>query len=319
VLGGFGLVADSVSGRWHAPDGSWADALSFTTDATFEGQFRILWVGDPNVLPMDPVELDDDVSWVLTRNGPGDVRELWRAPETSADAVIASAITVARRSETARLGRLLAPAGIRYVAVPLRNGPDGQRGEPMPEVRAALAAQLDLARLRSEPGLVVYENQSWAPARALTEREVPGGDVEPLSSAARTDLVGAVPVGDAPVPEGTALLAEAFDEGWSADGQGTALTHQRAFGWVNGFVHPDTGAVTFSHDGQGRRYALLAGELVLWVVALVWWSRGRGRARAARRAELRRERLQRAASSNDFVHEGEQVGFDDLEGFWDQG
>lgn len=318
VVGGLGFLADSVNGRWGAPDGDWADVLSFTGDATFEGQFRILWVGDPDVLPLDPVPLDDAISWSLTRNGSGDVRELWRAPTDAADDVIDRAIDVARNGNTNRIGRLLAPAGVRYVVVPLRNGPSGARGHPVPSVTAAFADQLDLARLRGEPGLVIYQNESWAPARAVTKGGVPTGAVAPLPSAVSTDLVGAEPLGDEPVPAGTALLAEAFDDGWSATGEGRELEHGAAFGWVNGWKVPAPGTVAISHDGQGRRYVLLGVELLLWIGALVWWTRGRGRARSARAARLRRERLERASRPSDFVREGEFAGYDDLDGFWDE-
>ena len=81
------------------------------------------------------------------------------------------------------------------------------------------------------------------------------------------------------MPAGTALLAEAFDSGWSATGGGRTLAHERAFGWVNGWEHPGASSVAFAHDGQGRRYALLAGELVLWLIAALWWCRGRSQAR----------------------------------------
>jgi hypothetical protein len=318
VVGGFGFVADAVGGRWGAPDGDWAEVLSFTQDATFEGQFRILWVGDSDILPLDPAELDAEVSWSLTRNGAGDARELWRAPVGDADDVIDRAIDVARVGDTTRLGRLLAPAGVRYVVVPQRNGPDGARGRRVPSVTAALAGQLDLARLRSEPGLVVYQNESWAPARALTEADVPTGAVAPLPSAATTDLTGSIPVGDAPVGKGTVLLAEANDPGWSASSGGTELTHDAAFGWVNAWTQPSRGAVAITHDGQGVRYLLLGVELLLWVAALVWWSRGRKRARAARVAKRRRERLERAPRPTDFALESELAGYDDLEGFWEE-
>jgi GT2 family glycosyltransferase len=318
VVGGLGFLADAVNGRWGAPDGDWAEVLSFTGDATFEGQFRILWVGDPDVLPLDPVEIDEEISWSLTRNGPGDARELWRAPTDSADDVIDRAIDVARHGDTARLGRLLAPAGVRYVVVPLRNGPDGARGRPVPSVTAAFAGQLDLARLPSEPGLVIYQNESWAPARATTKQDVPTGDVATLPSAASTDLTGATPLGGAPAPAGTALLAEAFDDGWSATGDGRELAHGSAFGWVSAWEHPEQGTVAISHDGQGARYLLLGAELLVWIVALVWWMRGRGRERAARVAALRQERLERAPRPSDFAIDGELAGFDDLDGFWDE-
>ncbi|MCJ7437150.1 MAG: glycosyltransferase [Acidimicrobiia bacterium] len=316
VLGGLGFLGDSVSGRWGAPDGDWASVLSFTQDRAAEGEFRILWVGDPDVLPLDPVESGAGPAWVLTRNGPGDARSLWRAPITDADRVVSRALDVAVDGNTARLGRLLAPAGVRYVAVPLRNGPDGARGEPVPAVTAALAEQLDLARLRSERGLVVYENQSWAPARAVvTGRDadaVPTGAVDPLRSAVRTDLVGAKPIGgDAPIPAGTVLLGDALAGGWRAEGPNGVLPHEAAFGYLNSWVNPRVGAVSITHDGQGLRYALLAGEAVLWLVALAWWSRGRRRDRVEHAAVVRRERTERQPRRTDLS----DLAFDD-DDFW---
>ena len=316
VFGGFGFLGDSFSGRWGAPDGDWASALSFTQDSAAEGEFRILWIGDPDVLPLDPVESGAGPAWVLTRNGPGDARSLWRAPITDADRVLSRALDVAVAGNTARLGRLLAPAGVRYVAVPLLNGPDGARGEAVPAVTGALADQLDLARLRSERGLVVYENQSWAPARAVvTGRDaeaVPKGSVDPLRSAARTDLVGAKPVGgDAPVPAGAVLLADAFSEGWHAEGSDAALPHDAAFGYLNSWANPRVGAVSITHDGQGLRYALLAGEVILWLVALAWWSRGSRRDRAERDAIGRGQRIERQPRRS----EVSDLTFDD-DDFW---
>jgi hypothetical protein len=186
----------------------------------------------------------------------------------------------------------------------------------VPAVTASLAEQLDLTRLRSEPGLVVYENRAWAPARASTTRDVPSGAVPPLPTAVRTDLSRARPVGDGIIPPGTVLLAEAYDTGWSATGDERTLEHLRAFGWVNAWRHPDVSTVAFVHDGQGVRYAAIAGELVLWIAVLAWWARGRGRRRATR-ADMRRERLERAPRSWDFAREGELAGYDDLDGFWD--
>jgi len=165
---------------------------------------------------------------------------------------------------------------------------------------------------------VLYQNESWAPARATTDADVPTGDVAPLPSAVGTDLVGAEPLEGAAAPEGTVLLAEAFDDGWSATaGEGT-LDHGAAFGWVNGWDHPAAGPVSIAHDGQAQRYLLLGIELLVWIAALVWWSRGRSRDRSARIAALRQERLERAPRPSDFSAQGDLAGLDDLDGFWDE-
>ena len=128
----------------------------------------MLWVGDPDVLPLDPVVLDDGTGYTLTRNGPGNADELLRAPVHDADAVVDDAIVLAESGRTNRLGRLLAPAGVRYVAAPTTLGPDGSGRVPLPAgLRAALGGQLDLARRKIPGGLVLYENLAWIPLRAV--------------------------------------------------------------------------------------------------------------------------------------------------------
>ena len=296
VLASFGFIGDVVDGRWRAPD-SWAQGLSFTEDARDEGEFRILWLGAAEVLPFDPVEVDATLAWSMTRNGPGDVREILRAPATSADRVIVRALRSVRAGQTSRFGRMMAPAGIRYVAVPGRNGIDGDRGLEPPGISSALGNQLDLARLGSEPGLVLYENLAWIPARAVVPENnadaVPVGAVDPLQSTVRVDLEDARPVRRGAVVPGTLLLAEAFDDGWSATVGGAALPQGRAFGFTNAFSHDDRGAVTFNHSGQSRRYGVLLLQAGVWVAALTWWAWGRRTTSKVRVRPHREERRER--------------------------
>jgi hypothetical protein len=313
VLASFGFLADVFDGRWRAPDG-WAPTLSFTEDALGEGQFRILWVGDVSLLPFDPVEVDATLSWSMTRNGSGDARELVRAPVTSEDRVIDQALLAARAGQTSRLGRMLAPTGVRYVALALRNGVDGARGRQPPGVSGALGNQLDLARLGSEPGLVLYENLSWAPARSVVAADgatsVPIGDVDPLVSTARTDLEAAKRVGSGPVGPGTLLLAEAYDDGWSATARGKTLPHGRAFGFTNSYTLGARAEATFEHSGQSRRSGLLMLEAALWIVVVTWWFRGRTKRPKVRVRTDRQERRER------------RRGFEELElgdEFWEGG
>ena len=303
VVASFGFVGDVFDGRWRSSTG-WADTLSFSQDRLGEGEFRILWLGDASLLPLDPVQIDPTLSYTLTRNGPGDTRALLRAKESSADRVISRAVRVAMVGDTSRLGRMLAPTGVRYVAIAMRNGPDGELGPQPPGVVRAISAQLDLARLGSQPGLVLFENQSWAPARAVVQRRsVPSGAVDPLRSATAVNLSGATPLLDAPTVPGTALLAEAFDAGWIATSGGSTLPHTRAFGYTNGWTVTTRGSVAVDHGGQTKRLLLVLLEIALWVVAIVWWARGRRQstqARVRRDRELEREERSRGQTLDDF-------------------
>src|SRR5262249_21489481 len=150
---------------------TWESTLSFAATRAEAGEFRMLWVGDPAVLPLDPVTVDGPLAYAITRDGTGDARELLRAPTTATDDLVQEAVELVTDRRTTRLGKVLAPMGVRYVAIPTTLGPDADRDERNTTVtaslRRALGDQLDLVRLRTARGLVLYENLSWIPARAV--------------------------------------------------------------------------------------------------------------------------------------------------------
>ncbi len=319
TLAGLGFLGDAADGRWHSPGSSWASALSFTSDQQSQGEFRILWVGDPNVLPLAPVAVTPGLSYTLTRNGPGDGREFLRAPVTRTPDPVAEALTAAITGRTNRLGRVLGPLGVRYVVLTRRNGPGGIAGRPLPALDAGLRGQLDLARLGSDAGIELYENEAWFPGRAVVPRHrgaIPGAVADPARAAAGFDLSTSRALGSAPAGPGTVLWFESFDAGWQARAGGQGLAHRPAFGVTNQFRLPAHASVSITHTGQGRVYELVGIEALLWLLALVWWARGRRRAppdptRDAARLAARREREERRLSGAPLIES-------DVE-FWEQG
>jgi GT2 family glycosyltransferase len=284
ALAVIGFVADAGDGRWGAPEGDWPDELSFLRSERADGGFRVLWVGDAAVLPLDPFVVDDGTGYTLTRDGPGDARELWRAPADRADRLVGDAVELVAAGRTERLGHLVAPMSVRYVALPSRAGPGAPRQEPAAPLASALANQVDLARLESPPGLALYENTAWIP----TPGAVPGADADrvplrsrnPTSAALRADVgeVAAVrgpPSESAPTGPGLVLWSEAFDADWSASASGDRLRHVEPFGWANGFSAPQRGSVSIQYDGQARRYLLIAlhTALVVMLLVVLWWRR----------------------------------------------
>jgi len=286
------LAADTVSGRWQLPSADWPTAVAWMRNQPTPGGFRVLWLGNPAVLPVD-AKLADAFGYGLTRDGPGDARALWAAPEHEADRMLARAIATARAGDTARLGHLLAPIGVRYVALVGRVAPG--HGQQIPADQAlgdALARQLDLSVSRIDDGAIVYANDAWIPRRAV----VPAGtDVEAapgtgLREAARADA-GSVAHGvggslhhSDEAPAGTVLWAEAADAGWHARAGGTALTRSEAFDWTNAFALPDNASVGINYRASLARRLLVVLELVLWIVAVVAWQRTRPVRRRSRRA-----------------------------------
>ena len=244
-----GFTADTFNGRWRAPSDDWTQTLAFTQSLATRGQFRMLWVGDPTVLPLDPVVLDDGTGYTLTRNGPGDVTEQWRAPQHSADDLVDRAIELSEAGLTNRLGRMLAPMGVRYVVLPSTQGTDGgAKAPPSRALSTALASQLDLARLRSEPGLRALREPRLDPAAGRGAGRPVGATcrstrADPTRAALGVELT-TQPVGTAPVAPGTVLWAEAFDSHWAATSRGADLRHVETFGWSNGYRR---------HEGGHRR------------------------------------------------------------------
>jgi GT2 family glycosyltransferase len=290
ILGGvalllpmLGFVADAADGRWHAPETGWVDSLAYTEGLTGRGEFRILWLGDPAVLPLNPVVLSDGTGYTLTRNGSGSSSELLRAPEESADHVIDRAVVLARDGLTNRLGRLLGPAGVRWVALPSTQGPGGGAAPSvLPGWRRALDGQLDLARLRSQRGLALYENLAWIPLRATltgpAAASVPLGPRDPIRAALGTDLSAAEPLAPgASAAPGVVLWGEAFDREWEATAGSGSPTHTRAFGWSNGYRVTQAGDVEIAFAAQWQRWALLVVALVIWLVVGWWWWKTRVR------------------------------------------
>jgi GT2 family glycosyltransferase len=293
AVGVLGFVADAGDGRWGAPDGDWPQALAFLQSERDTGGFRVLWVGDPTVLPLDPFVADDGTGYTLTRNGSGDARELWRAPSGRADALVGDAVELASERRTDRLGHLVAPMSVRYIAMPTRVGPGASPQAPPAGLPAALAGQLDLARLEAPAGLTLYENTAWIPTPAtvrLTDTEsVPLGSKNPTDAALRAEVGGVTavrgsPSDSAPTGPGLVLWSEAFDGDWSATVEGKTLRHRTPFGWANGFTASERGSVSIDYDGQLRRYGLIALQvlLVLAFLVVVWRSSATRRTRAPR-------------------------------------
>lgn len=301
VVVAFPLVGDAIDGRWHLPRRDWHDELTWMDSETAKGGFRVLWVGDPTLLPAQPLTLDDGTGFAVTRNGPGDVQALWPEAASGPTAHVADGLDAALDGSTDRLGHVLGPLSVRYLAYPVARAP-GRVGtdQPPPEtpLGRALASQVDLKRLSVDPGLILYENDAWLPAGAL----LPLDRAEALADGSRADAVrleldALRPVGGLPrgpevqlsdeqrdQTEGVLLVAESFDDEWEAVNNQALRPHFEVLGLVNGFAVEDVDQVTVEPGGQALRYGALGVEAVIWALVVgVWWRR-----RAAERAADRR-------------------------------
>ena len=88
-----------------------------------EGDYRILWIGDPQVMPVPAWTLQPGIGYAITDDGPLTQYETWPGRPSKTEAATSASIVRQIASEsTLRGGRLLAPYAIRYIVVPVADG-----------------------------------------------------------------------------------------------------------------------------------------------------------------------------------------------------
>ncbi|MCU1485015.1 MAG: hypothetical protein JWN67_1761 [Actinomycetia bacterium] len=291
------VLAGSIDGRWDLPSSDDAASLSFLRRPALqtEGSFRVLWLGDPEVLPVAGFRLDDDLAYGFSENGVGSLTERWSAPTYGATPLVADALLLAARGDTERLGRMLGPLGIRYVLLADRAAPDrtGATRRPVPAgLAATVGRQLDLRRIDVDPALTLYENTAWVPERAriqgqaATEALAAGSS---LRTSAANDLTAAAdPVltdraGSARytghVDAGTVYVADAASSAWQLRVDGRTAKRSKALGWANRFEVASGGEATLRYRTSPLRWAAVAVQLALWLGVAAWLVRERRRRR----------------------------------------
>jgi GT2 family glycosyltransferase len=292
ALGTLPVLGASLNGRWHMPVSDHADSLSWMETHRAQGVFRVLWVGDPEALPLDGWRLSQGTAYATSRNGASSVVDRWPGADPGTSGLIGDALDTARRGRTTRLGHLLAPMAVRYVVIPTATAPGARHRllPPAADLQPALAAQLDLRRIETDPAEVVYENAAWMPGRAaLDDKAAKAADGEGLEDAVRADLTGARPAlpsassatsfsGRVDRP-GDLYLAESSSPRWRLRVGGHTAERRRAFGWANAFTADDTGAATLRYRTSLVRWLGLLIEVALWAAAVRFLWRHRPRRR----------------------------------------
>jgi hypothetical protein len=160
-------VAASVDGRWTAPRDDYAGLLGALDRSTASASSRVLWVGEPELVPGGRAwVLDGGLTYTSVPAAVPAAGDLWAATgDTAGAARLGRALDDALSGRTSRLGAQLAPLGVEYVAVPRRLAPsaDGSLSTAPSELLGVLAEQLDLARVPVDPGLIVYRNAAFDP------------------------------------------------------------------------------------------------------------------------------------------------------------
>ena len=165
-------VRASFDGRWEQPRQAYGE-LTPRLAAQVGEPARILWLGDPSVLPVDGQTSAAGVSYAVTDGAGPDVVGRYAPPDQGMAAELGVRLDLAIDDQTVHVGRLLAPYGIDLLIVVPQLAPapyDGPTRTPGAGIERVLDGQLDLQRLAGTPDLAVYRNQeARGPAIGLGE------------------------------------------------------------------------------------------------------------------------------------------------------
>lgn len=324
VLGALPTVVSALPGRFDLPTTDFAQTVNWMSAQRRAGAFRVLWLGDPRALTQASWPAGNGLAYATSEGGPPDAAWLWDASGPGPASRLADAVSEASAGMTDQLGSLLAPAGVRYVAVlgalaPVIPGLQRPETFPLPpDLLPALSRQLDLTPVLSQGGITVYQNLAWLPMRtevtsraalpgtvavpALVDR-VPGSPVVPGA----TPVLAGRPAATSfrgTLARGTVLAALAPASRWHLVGVAGRAPQRVQFGWVAAYALERRGPATLAFDG-GALPALATAYVVLAWLALVVLSVG-GRPRWA--LAIARRPFRRRRRSGEPGPEAEQDG-----------
>jgi hypothetical protein len=157
------FIGSFASGRFNMPTTSVAESLSQLRPTT-AGGYRVLWLGDPSVLPLAGWTVAPGLEAATSMNGLPGGATLFSPPDSGTSDVIMEAIQTALEGKTVHLGQLLAPAGISAIVVMNSAAPEIAGVQRVPIHRApgvllsALSNQSDLALDLDTPSVEVFSN-----------------------------------------------------------------------------------------------------------------------------------------------------------------
>ncbi|MGH9133808.1 MAG: glycosyltransferase family 2 protein, partial [Ilumatobacteraceae bacterium] len=177
VLGNVAIVVGVVpavtaigNGAWGAP----ATPLPVLLAAQLpldppQGDYRVLYIGDPRVLPVPAEEYRDGIAFAIVDDGPLDFTDRWALPDTPADEVVIDALDHVAERSTQRAGALFAPTGIRFIVLPEFDNARSTVDDPLPVPSGlveAFSEQLDISATYGPPSIRVFEVNPWIPTVA---------------------------------------------------------------------------------------------------------------------------------------------------------
>ncbi|MHB1250523.1 MAG: glycosyltransferase [Acidimicrobiales bacterium] len=278
-----------ASGRFNLPTTSVAGSLSALAPAN-SGGYRVLWLGDPSVLPIQGWSVAPGLEAATSTNGLPGGSTLFTPPNSGTSEILLQSLQLALEGRTVRLGTLLAQAGISTIVVMNALAPEltGVQSVPLRPVPTALVTtlslQTDLSLTLQTASVEVYANSMF---HGLVSSTLSGSTTAtPLfTSGSNSGLVPA---------HSTIVSGLAPASAFELDVDGKTIPRSTTYGWaptyqVGAVGAKATGALTMHLFPWNGILAFIT--LALWTIVwlgfgiiqrLEWLFTGRRRAAVAR-------------------------------------
>ncbi len=272
------VLGAAVGGRWDLPSQGIEQPLAFLAQPS-TGVARVLWLGDPRALPAGGWSVESGLAYALTPQELPDSAQVFTPAGPGPAGEVAKAVRLAVAGGTVHLGRLLAPAGVRYVVVVdalapsmVGTGPPSVSAPPPADLNTDLLRQDDLQVVPGVLGVQVYENGATMPVTATRAGALPvqasmypsAADVAGWHAVLSALSDGAAATGA--VPAGTLYAGYAPAGAFALQVDGHTLTRQPAFGWAAQYAVSAKGPATLSLSQFPLVPLVVLLELVAWVV-----------------------------------------------------
>lgn len=279
-----------TDGRWNQPETLVPQLLEQLPDNPKEGNYRTLYIGDRDLLPVATNSVTDEVSYGVADDGAVNFSSYWAPQETAMNLAAKRALTSLVTNDTIRIGRLISPLAIRYLVVPLGDS----ASTTATNLVESLSNQLDLRRIYFARDLAIFENVSWLPIVSVLSEESSvaseqASDIALTSQELKSTtpmLVDENSVAAKRVSSrfsgGTVHVAVPFDSRWHLMVDDAQLSPRVAFGSSTAFDAPIAGVASLQYQTSPLRYLYLILQALVWLCLLMLaanFSRFRGRIR----------------------------------------
>ena len=266
-----------TDGRWNQPETVVPQLLEQLPDNPREGNYRTLYIGDRDLLPVATNSVNSEVAYGVADDGAVNFSSIWAPQDTSMNLAAQNALKSLVANDTIRVGRLISPLAIRFLVVPLGDSPSVAASSLV----ESLSNQLDLRRTYFARDLVIFENVTWLPIISVLDEESSvasqqAGDFSLISQELKSQsalLVDKNSVADKKVRAkfagGTIHVAVPFDSRWQLEVDAAQLVPRVAFGSSTAFDAPIAGIVALRYQTSPLRYLYLSLQAIVWLCLIL--------------------------------------------------